>query len=127
MKNYKFNIIDTSYFIDLHKFKNILLEYKDYQNEPELHHFNNNPNYNLELLNSLELNMIKSNFERYTGIILKFKTPIEDNPNRLTTVKIFSSGKLNIDGSNNTEKCKIIQKIICMLIYYNKDDILYTK
>lgn len=127
MKNYKFNIVNTSYFIDLQKFKNILLDYKDFQSDPNSHYFNNNKNYNLELLNSLELNMIKSNFERYTGIILKFKTPIEDNPNRLTTVKIFSSGKLNIDGSNNTEKCYIIQKIICMLIYFNQDDILYTK
>lgn len=126
MKNYKFNIIDTNYFIDLHEFKNILLNYKQYQNDSNFLEFNNQE-YDYNLLNSLELNLIKSNFERYTGIILKFNTPIEDNLNRLTTVKIFSSGKINIDGSNNTETCIIIKKIICMLIYLNKESVLYTK
>lgn len=124
MRNYKFNIEDPKYFIDLNQFKNVLLDFKSYQNSND-----NNEIYNThsDILNSLKLNMIKYNFERYTGIILKFNTPIEDNKEKLTTVKIFSSGKLNIDGSNNLEQSTIIKKIISKIIYLNKDSILYVK
>ena len=126
MRNYKFNISEEEYYIDLNKFQNILTEFKYYQindNDDFIH----NNNYDLDLLKSLELNMIKCNFERYTGIILKFKTPIDDNKNKLTTVKIFSSGKMNIDGSNNLEESTNIKKIIGNLIINNKDEILYIK
>lgn len=126
MRNYKFNISEEEYYIDLNKFQNILTEFKYYQindNDDFIH----NKNYDLDLLKSLELNMIKCNFERYTGIILKFKTPIDDNKNKLTTVKIFSSGKMNIDGSNNLEESTNIKKIIGNLIINNKDEILYIK
>jgi hypothetical protein len=126
MRNYKFNIVIDNDYIDLLKFKSILLEYKNFQlNNSDS--FQENNKYNIELLNSLELSIIKCNFERYTGIILKFKTPIEDNKNKLTTVKIFSSGKINIDGSNNLEESTKIKKIISNLIYLNKDNIIYTK
>lgn len=126
MRNYKFNIVIDNDYIDLLKFKSILLEYKNFQlNNSDF--FQENNKYNIELLNSLELSIIKCNFERYTGIILKFKTPIEDNKNKLTTVKIFSSGKINIDGSNNLEESTKIKKIISNLIYLNKDNIIYTK
>jgi len=126
MRNYKFNINEDNNYIDLVKFKNILIRFKEFQNgNNEL--FLIDRKYNIELLTSLELNMIKCNFERYTGIILKFKTPIEDNKNKLTTVKIFSSGKINIDGSNNLDESNNIKKIICNLIYENKNDIIYCK
>ncbi len=133
MRNYKFNIIEQNYYIDLAKFKDILLEFKTYQyqyfnvNSTNLEYFQNNESYDLTILNKLELTMVKCNFERYTGIILKFKTPTEDNINKLTTVKIFSSGKLNIDGSNNKIESQMIQEIICSLIFNNKDSILYVK
>ncbi len=126
MRNYKFNISEEEYYIDLNKFQNILTQFKQYQlnNNEE---FIYNKDYDVNLLNSLELNMIKCNFERYTGIILKFKTPIDDNKNKLTTVKIFSSGKMNIDGSNNLDESNNIKKIIGNLIFNNKEEILYTK
>ena len=93
MRNYKFNLIQQNIFIDLYKFQNILLNYK-------------NDQYTLDIykLYHLELSLIKFFPERYTGIILKFKTPIPDNDNKLTTVKIFSSGKINIDGGNSIEE-----------------------
>jgi hypothetical protein len=131
MRNYKFNITNPNHYIDLNKFQNILLEYKNYQlnykDQNKITYFQQNTNYDIKLLNSLELCMIKCNFERYTGIILKFKTPIEDNLNKLTTVKIFSSGKINIDGSNNKLESNNIKNIILNLIYENKNDIIYTK
>lgn len=116
MRNYKFNIHEENLFIDLYKFQNILLDYKNVQIDTDIYKLYN-----------LELNLIKFFPERYTGIILKFKTPIEDNANKLTTVKIFSSGKINIDGSNSLIESNKIKNIIESLIEKNKEIILYYK
>jgi hypothetical protein len=116
MRNYKFNIHEENLFIDLYKFQNILLDYKNVQIDTDIYKLYN-----------LELNLIKFFPERYTGIILKFKTPIEDNVNKLTTVKIFSSGKINIDGSNSLIESNKIKNIIESLIEKNKEIILYYK
>jgi len=133
MRNYKFNIIQDNIFIDLNKFKILLLNFKNYQLEninkqSEIkQYFQDNTDYDYELLLQLEIGLIKCNFEKYTGIIVKFKTPLPDKVDKLTTVKIFSSGKINIDGSNNFEESSLIKQIISSLIYNNKSEILYSK
>lgn len=132
MRNYKFNIIQDNIFIDLKKFQNLFLNFKNYQqdennNNEEKNYFQNNKNYDYQLLLQFEIGLIKVNFEKYTGIIVKFKTPLPDNNNRLTSVKIFASGKMNIDGSNNFEESSLIKKIIESLISNNKSEILYSK
>jgi len=116
MRNYKFNIIEDKLFIDLYKFQNILINYKNIQNTT-----------NIFQLYPLELTLIKFFPERYTGIILKFKTPILNNIDKLTTLKIFSSGKINIDGSNSLDESNKIKNIIHSLIEQNKEIILYYK
>ena len=129
MRNYKFHIILENTFIDLNKFKLLLVDFKNYQlNNTQLNntvYFQNNKNYDYNLMLRLEIGLIKCNFEKYTGIIVKFKTPLIDKIDKLTTVKIFSSGKINIDGSNNYDESLIIKNIISSLIYHNKDNILY--
>ena len=127
MRNYKFNIIPENTFIDLNKLKLILLQFKEYQNKQLTNNFQNIIEYDNNLLLSLEIGLIKCNFEKYTGIIVKFKTPLIDKPHKLTTVKIFSSGKINIDGANTYDESFIIKKIISSLIYYNNDNIIYNK
>jgi hypothetical protein len=134
MRNYKFNIIKENMFIDLNKFKNILMNFKTFQNNNKnelnnnlFNYFQNNENYSNKLLLLFEIGLIKCNFEKNTGIIVKFKIPIENNTEKETTVKIFSSGKINIVGSNSLEESVNIRKIFMSLIYYNKDDILYIK
>lgn len=133
MRNYKFNIIQDNIFIDLNKFKILLLNFKNYQLEninkqSEIkQYFQDKTDYDYELLLQLEIGLIKCNFEKYTGIIVKFKTPLPDKVDKLTTVKIFSSGKINIDGSNNFEESSLIKQIISSLIYNNKLEILYSK
>lgn len=133
MRNYKFNIIQDNIFIDLNKFKTLLLNFKNYQLEhinkqSEIkQYFQDNKDYDYKLLLQLEIGLIKCNFEKYTGIIVKFKTPLPDKVDKLTTVKIFSSGKINIDGSNNFEESSLIKQIISSLIYNNKSEILYIK
>jgi TATA-box binding protein (TBP) (component of TFIID and TFIIIB) len=116
MRNYKFNLIEPEIYIDLYKFQSILLDYKNEQNDLDIYKLYN-----------LELSLIKFFPERYTGIILKFKTPIPENQNKLTTVKIFSSGKMNIDGSNSLNESNNIKEIILYLLKKNKETILYTK
>jgi hypothetical protein len=133
MRNYKFNIIQDNIFIDLNKFKSLLLNFKNYQLEhinkqSEIKQsFQDNKDYDYKLLLQLEIGLIKCNFEKYTGIIVKFKTPLPYKVDKLTTVKIFSSGKINIDGSNNFEESSLIKQIISSLIYNNKSEILYSK
>ena len=133
MRNYKFNIIKDNMFIDLNKFKNILIDFKKFQNinskttNLNINYFQDNTNYNNQLLSLYEIGLIKCNFEKNTGIIVKFKIPIESNADKETTIKIFSSGKINIVGSNSLEDSRNIQQIIISLIYYNKDSILYIK
>jgi hypothetical protein len=133
MRNYKFNIIQDNIFIDLNKFKTLLLNFKNYQlkhinKQSEIkQYFQDNQDYDYKLLLQLEIGLIKCNFEKYTGIIVKFKTPLPDKVDKLTTVKIFSSGKINIDGSNNFEESSLIKQIISSLIYNNKSEILYCK
>lgn len=53
---------------------------------------------------------IKYNIERYPGLIIKFATPIPRNPRKQTTIKMFQSGKVNIDGAISEE---------CAWYYYN--------
>ena len=133
MRNYKFNIIEENIFIDLNKFKTLLLDFKNYQIEhinkrsETKQYFQDNTDYDYELLLQLEIGLIKCNFEKYTGIIVKFKTPLPEKVDKLTTVKIFSSGKINIDGSNHFDESSVIKKIISSLIYNNKSEILYSK
>jgi hypothetical protein len=36
--------------------------------------------------------------EKYSGMLLRIRTPIEEDQNKIVTAKIFGSGKINIDG-----------------------------
>jgi len=49
------------------------------------------------------------NTEKYSGLLLYIKTPTATNPNKRTTVKIFNSGKINIDGANNIQEADDIR------------------
>jgi TATA-box binding protein (TBP) (component of TFIID and TFIIIB) len=46
---------------------------------------------------------VKYNSERYPGVIVKFNTPIARNAKKRTTLKLFHSGKINIDGTISEE------------------------
>lgn len=49
------------------------------------------------------------NTEKYSGLLLYIKTPTPTNPHKRTTVKIFNSGKINIDGANNIQEADDIR------------------
>lgn len=61
---------------------------------------------------------IKYNIERYPGLIIKFSTPIPRNLQKQTTIKMFQSGKVNIDGAISEQ---------CALYYYNWINEFYVK
>ena len=84
LRNYKFSMIDTTKRINLQRLYNILLDM----------HRNNDP----FVSNVYQLIL---NNERYQGLKLKFPTPSEKNPDKKTTIKIYRSGKINIDGATS--------------------------
>jgi hypothetical protein len=137
MRNYKFNIVDTSLFIDLNKFRKVILNFKSYiennnsidsDNEFYIPEIDTNLYHeHFEELNALTLSLVKHSTERYVGFILKFLTPIESNTKKQSTVKIFSSCKFNLDGCNTKEQANIIKKILFRLMLIGKDFLFYRK
>lgn len=137
MRNYKFNIVDTSLFIDLNKFRQVVLNFKTYAENDK--HIDESDEYYLpdidyslydkyfEELSAYPITLVKHSSEHYCGSITKFATPTESNPKKKSTVKSFSSGKINLDGCVDRDGAKIIQKILYRLIIISKDYILYRK
>ena len=136
-RNYKFKIIDESLLVDLNKFRKVFLNFKHFvennkQIDPNSEFYI--PEMDIELysqyydeLTTLPISLVKHSNERYVGEIVKFDTPIESNLKKKSTVKIFSSGKMNIDGCNTREQAYLIQKILYRLLDFSKEYVLYRK
>jgi hypothetical protein len=108
MRNYKFSLMDENNRVNIAKLYNIFTELKEMQDD---------------LVKNIT--EIKYNIERYPGLIIKFATPIPRNEQKQTTIKMFHSGKVNIDGANTPECAHYYYQWICD--FYNKysDDIIY--
>jgi len=67
-------------------------------------------NLNTLLSNSQDnmLSFFRYNPERYSGFVIKVKTPTENKPQKKTTIKIFPSGKINIDGAPDRKHAEYI-------------------
>ncbi len=137
MKNYKFKIIDESILIDLNKFRKVFLNFKHFvKNNQEIslnsEYYISNIDTELykeyyEELTTLQISLIKHSNERYIGAVVKFSTPTEKNPKKETTVTIFSSGKMNINGANSSEQSELLQKILYRLLMISQEYVLYRK
>lgn len=124
MRNYKFyiyNNTDFIYNIKLNELKNILLENKSIINSEDCDEYDIFP-----------LTEIKYNSERYPGCTIKFDiskyVEVKNNKkNKLkqTTVKVFSSGKINIDGANSLDGATKIQNFLLQFINNHRNDLLY--
>lgn len=55
-----------------------------------------------------DLASIKYDDDKYPGFLIKIKTPLENKPEKRTTIKIFPKGKINIDGANNRQEATFI-------------------
>ncbi len=83
MRNYKFRIKDPNTRINMRALYEKLKA--DHLSESSM----------------VDVSEVKYNSERYQGLILKFNTPVARNPKKRTTIKIFQSGKINIDGADS--------------------------
>jgi hypothetical protein len=101
MRNYKFETVDKDIRVNIPKLYQIFIAAQQ----------NNCPSVG-------NITEIKYNIERYPGLIIKFATPIQRNPTKQTTIKMFQSGKVNIDGAISEE---------CALYYYNWINDFYVK
>lgn len=59
--------------------------------------------------------------EKYPGLLLKIKTPNIIDKNKITTIKIFPSGKINIDGANSRHEAEFIYYWLNNLFYENPE------
>lgn len=66
------------------------------------------------------LSYIKYDPEKYPGFLIKVKTPNMNENDKRTTIKIFPSGKINIDGANNRSEAEFIYYWLNNLFYENK-------
>lgn len=73
-----------------------------------------------------KLSYIRYDSERYNGFLIKIKTPTKAKPDKKTTVKIFASGKINIDGDNDRAEAELIYLWLNKLFVTNPD-LLYRK
>lgn len=134
MRNYKFSTTNIDLFIDLKKFQKVILNFKSYVDNGFITEDNEISEIDVNLykqyhddLTKLTLTLVKHSSERYVGFLIKFKTPIESNESKTSTVKIFSSGKFNLDGCNSKDQAFIIQNILFILMGISKDYIFYFK
>ena len=104
MRNYK-TVIKDDRKVNLRKLYQILIQLKE---------------------STPMLNEVKYNPERYPGLIVKFGTPIDKNKKKQVTIKMFHSGKINIDGlvseQHSTKYYNWVESV------YNdyKSQVLYT-
>lgn len=109
------NIDQKQLFFDINPsvFRSIL----NYLLEDEL----NNLNQKLHKSGKNILSHIKYDPEKYPGFLIKIKTPNANNPDKRTTIKVFPSGKINIDGANNKTEAQFIYYWLNYLFYTNPE------
>lgn len=108
MRNYKTSLKDKNKKVNLTVLYNLLL----IKSEEKYHYMKN-------------VVEIKFNPERYEGLTIKFSTPTEYDNKKKTTIKLFRSGKINIDGAISEEGAEFHYNWISNLYYELQDQILY--
>jgi hypothetical protein len=109
MRNYKFKTMDPEIRINIRALFQIFIKAKQDGDD-----------------DVTDLNEIKYNVERYPGLIVKFSTPIPRNHNKKTTIKMFNSGKVNIDGAISEECALHYYRWINEFYVKHADEIVYT-
>ncbi len=108
MRNYKTSLKDKNKKVNL----TILYGLLRNKSEEECHYMEN-------------VVEIKFNPERYEGLTIKFSTPTDYDNKKKTTIKLFRSGKINIDGAISEEDADKHYMWISDVYYELKDQILY--
>lgn len=149
MKNYRFNIVKDTTLIDIKKLRKIVSLFKSYsENNKSLDEYEElltnsmlynkmskedydnillefNSNYNI--LSKRKITLVKYNNDNYTGFVIKFLTPSEDNANKETTVAIFDSNKINLYGCSSREESIVLKQVLFSILSINNNCCLYEK
>ncbi len=67
-----------------------------------------------------QMSHIRYDQEKYPGFIIKIKTPSADKLDKRTTIKLFMSGKIDIDGANNRQEAEYIYWWLNSLFVQNR-------
>lgn len=67
---------------------------------------------------------VKYNSGTYQGLILSINTPNSLNKEKKTKIKIFASGKINIDGANNHREAETIYEWLNYIFITNYEDFI---
>lgn len=108
MRNYKFHILSDGALISMNKLKDKFI------------HAMNTKHPSVK-----SICQIKYNSERYPGLIVKFSTPIPSNSDKTTTIKMFQSGKVNIDGAISEYQALHYYNLLNDFYLMHINDIMY--
>lgn len=109
MRNYKFNVADESQLVNIEVLKQKFIDAE----------INKDP-----LINGIF--QIKYNPERYPGLSVKFTTPNATNKKKETTIKMFQSGKINIDGANEQDQALYYYNMLNEFYLQYEKEIIFT-
>ncbi len=139
MKNYRFSMTDDNLLIDLKMLKQYFMFLKGYFEDKQMRiegvtfpdstkealirYFDSN----WDVLGLRKITLVKYNNDNYTGLVVKFLTPIETKATKETTASIFDSNKINLYGCNNREESDQLKEIIKYVLKANSGACLYTK
>jgi hypothetical protein len=104
MRNYKAELTNQDYYVDLQKMNEILATLK------EMNGFKNATVP--ELTHELHIAEITYNVDRHASLLVKFNRPTASDATKQTTVKLIKSGKVNFDGGSNRLEIEELYLII---------------
>jgi len=149
MKNYRFNIDSEDTLIDIKKLKKIVSLFKLYHetnknideriddinievqniniSNDEKNHLLNEFEKKWDVLSQRKITLIKYNNDNYTGFVIKFLTPFEDNQTKETTASLFDSNKINLYGCTDKKEADVLKDIIYGFLTIDDECCLYKK
>ncbi|MCW5952982.1 MAG: hypothetical protein KIT69_12070 [Propionibacteriaceae bacterium] len=65
------------------------------------------------------ISFVNGDFEKYSGLKIKFRSPTQENQDKETTVKIFSSGKIEINGAQTQDEASRVYNYLINFFKHN--------
>ena len=128
-KEYLYNVIDSIKFNEIYQEfntfknnnKNVFSE--NVLNKIKYHYLNpfiEEMRYKLYHSKDNRISFVNGDFEKYSGLKIKFRSPTKDKPDKETTVKIFNSGKIEINGAQTNQEA---ERVYAYLIKFFRTNI----
>ena len=72
------------------------------------------------------ISFVNGDFEKYSGLKIKFRSPTKDKPDKETTVKVFPSGKIEINGAQTKQEADRVYSYL-INFFRNNINLIYNK